>query len=279
MLKHLRSTDNGFAKVVKENVSFSKMKRFQNDFEKEDYKRFKKNEYFKGNKKLYLEDTDDETLIRETHAALKNLSGNFSDVRSSLYKSNSNDEYSNNCEVKENDQNYEISSNFQDVLYPPSVKLTNHDIQEKNNKRFEIDTLKNVNKLSMSAFKPVQDDKRIEYPTDYDSTNIYCKEESEVLSFENNHAYKPIDSPDSKQYTILQPAGIGSRAASVLKDIARDGILSVSAVSNSNASVSDTVSSTTTNDSLREKESYQNKGNNCFRVKEINLYFILFQSI
>lgn len=47
---------------------------------------------------------------------------------------------------------------------------------------------------------------------------------------------KPIGSPDSKQYTILQPAGVGSRAASVMQDIAaREGVVSVSAVSSSSS--------------------------------------------
>ncbi|XP_076761137.1 uncharacterized protein LOC143429396 isoform X3 [Xylocopa sonorina] len=41
-----------------------------------------------------------------------------------------------------------------------------------------------------------------------------------------------VTSPDSsKQYTILQPAGIGSRAASAMQDIAREGVVSVTAVS------------------------------------------------
>lgn len=46
-----------------------------------------------------------------------------------------------------------------------------------------------------------------------------------------------VGSPDanSKQYTILQPAGVGSRAASAIQDIAREGVVSVSAVSSSNA--------------------------------------------
>ncbi|KAK6626055.1 hypothetical protein RUM43_006359 [Polyplax serrata] len=43
----------------------------------------------------------------------------------------------------------------------------------------------------------------------------------------------PVGSPDSKQYTILQPAGAGSRAATVMEDIAREGVLSVAAVSSS----------------------------------------------
>lgn len=62
---------------------------------------------------------------------------------------------------------------------------------------------------------------------------------------------KPMDSPDSKQYIILQPAGIGSRAASVMKDIARGdiaGVVSVSAVSSTSSPGLDQV--TSTNDRL-----------------------------
>ncbi|KAJ8680066.1 hypothetical protein QAD02_015853, partial [Eretmocerus hayati] len=50
-----------------------------------------------------------------------------------------------------------------------------------------------------------------------------------------NQGMAPISSPDadSKQYTILQPAGLGSRAASAIQDIAREGVVSVTAVSSS----------------------------------------------
>ncbi|KAG5878990.1 hypothetical protein JTB14_026796 [Gonioctena quinquepunctata] len=42
-----------------------------------------------------------------------------------------------------------------------------------------------------------------------------------------------VKSPEgaNKQYTILQPAGVGSRAASTLQEVAREGVQSVSAVS------------------------------------------------
>lgn len=55
----------------------------------------------------------------------------------------------------------------------------------------------------------------------------------------------PIGSPDanSKQYTILQPAGLGSRAASAIQDIAREGVVSVAAVSSTNGSGSGTTAS------------------------------------
>lgn len=46
---------------------------------------------------------------------------------------------------------------------------------------------------------------------------------------------KSLDSSDSKQYTTLQPAGVDSKAASVMQDIAREGVLSVAAVSSTSS--------------------------------------------
>jgi hypothetical protein len=48
------------------------------------------------------------------------------------------------------------------------------------------------------------------------------------------------DASSSKQYTILQPAGAGSRAASAIQDVTREGVLSVAAVSSSSSSSSST---------------------------------------
>ncbi|XP_044734234.1 mucin-17 isoform X2 [Chrysoperla carnea] len=39
------------------------------------------------------------------------------------------------------------------------------------------------------------------------------------------------DATSSKQYTILQPAGVGSRAATAIQDVTREGVLSVNAIS------------------------------------------------
>lgn len=61
-----------------------------------------------------------------------------------------------------------------------------------------------------------------------------------------------VGSPDanaSKQYTILQPAGVGSRAASAIQDVAREGVASVAAVTSSNNGSSSSSSSSTTNTS------------------------------
>lgn len=53
------------------------------------------------------------------------------------------------------------------------------------------------------------------------------------------------ETPVSKQYTILQPAGAGSRAASAIQDVAREGVVSVPAVSSTSVAVSSTQNQTT----------------------------------
>ncbi|XP_023318687.1 uncharacterized protein LOC106656492 isoform X1 [Trichogramma pretiosum] len=70
-----------------------------------------------------------------------------------------------------------------------------------------------------------------------------------------------IGSPDanSKQYTILQPAGLGSRAASAIQDIARENVLSVTAITNNSGTgggvVSNTAGSTATGTSNKSPSS------------------------
>lgn len=61
------------------------------------------------------------------------------------------------------------------------------------------------------------------------------KEEKSEVDRQEVGGKTPVGSPDSKQYTILQPAGAGSRAATVMEDIVREGVLSVSAVSSSSS--------------------------------------------
>lgn len=77
---------------------------------------------------------------------------------------------------------------------------------------------------------------------------------------------KPIDSPDSKHYTILQPAGVGSKAASVMQDIAREGVVSVAAVSSTSSPGLGSVSSTT----VGEKPSYIDRMVPAFSPGSIN---------
>lgn len=55
------------------------------------------------------------------------------------------------------------------------------------------------------------------------------------LGLEEQPTPKSLESPDSKQYTVLQPAGVGSKAASVIQDIVREGVVSVAAVSSTSS--------------------------------------------
>lgn len=76
-----------------------------------------------------------------------------------------------------------------------------------------------------------------------------------------------VTSPDSsKQYTILQPAGVGSRAASAIQDIAREGVVSVAAVSScstaSNGSASNVNNANANGNGVGGKASGGNGANN-----------------
>lgn len=72
-----------------------------------------------------------------------------------------------------------------------------------------------------------------------------------------------ITSPDSsKQYTILQPAGIGSRAASAIQDIAREGVVSVTAVSSCSTTNGNTASGINSNSNGTCTNNIPNKSTN-----------------
>ncbi|GLG97520.1 Myelin transcription factor 1-like protein [Gryllus bimaculatus] len=66
--------------------------------------------------------------------------------------------------------------------------------------------------------------------------------DASVSSSSKGAVASSVGSPDavagsgSKQYTILQPAGAGSRAATAIQDVAREGVLSVTAVPASTSS-------------------------------------------
>ncbi|XP_037027279.1 uncharacterized protein LOC119068022 isoform X3 [Bradysia coprophila] len=123
----------------------------------------------------------------------------------------------------------------------------------------------------LSAFKPLGDNRKNcpNIPGTYALDNSYgnygsdgqvnlCesdtkneKRKSALKShIKEEETSKPVDSPDSKHYTILQPAGVGSKAASVIEDVAREGVVSVSAVSSTSSPDISAVSSTTVNDKL-----------------------------
>ena len=72
-----------------------------------------------------------------------------------------------------------------------------------------------------------------------------------------------ITSPDSsKQYTILQPAGIGSRAASAIQDIAREGVVSVTAVSSCSTTNGNTANGINSNSNGTCTNNIPNKSTN-----------------
>ncbi|KAG8322718.1 zinc ion binding [Homalodisca vitripennis] len=68
------------------------------------------------------------------------------------------------------------------------------------------------------------------------------------------------ENPASKQYTILQPAGAGSRAASAIQDVTREGVLGVPAVSSTTAVVSSSQIIASADSSSGSKDSSRSVG-------------------
>lgn len=296
------------------------------------------------NRRPNSDDQDDDTLIRETQAALKSLSGSWPDDRPSIYKSNESDEnptFQNLFEEKCNHRvkmsptvsvqsmhpytNYGTGENIAAVealrdgfpfreyngkfkptvqkLMPPSKYRVDaprsvyqtHDFNElvddssneqptpiemsngqlKEEPGYNQNGLRKMNDsvyaggmygthrmmpafAQNSAFRPPADSKRLP-PTasGYQQTSAsdpvtymnyapttdlamcsgdkekYLKEIGAIKG--DSISPKSIDSPDSKQYTTLQPAGVDSKAASVMQDVAREGVLSVAAVSSTSS--------------------------------------------
>lgn len=96
-----------------------------------------------------------------------------------------------------------------------------------------------------SAFKPPADSKRIltafppETAFEEDKSCVPGPMPLQPAKLEPDDMLPKTSVPSvaspgaSKQYTILQPAGVGSRAASAIQDVAREGVVSVAAVSSS----------------------------------------------
>jgi hypothetical protein len=120
------------------------------------------------------------------------------------------------------------------VGYPGSVGLQGHGPDSGGSHQHTVTSLDEkhtaaaVCLLQLKTNSKEEDDKRQEVVG------------SEVTSHSGTKAAAvSVASPDatsSKQYTILQPAGAGSRAASAIQDVTREGVLSVSAVSSSSSS-------------------------------------------
>lgn len=279
------------------------------------------------------DDQDDETLIRETQAALKSLSGSFPDSRGSLFKINDQDEspaFQNLFEVKNNarkmsptistanslsfvesnDYSYREHKNRNDLRnyqkhrrdeYAASSKsrldgikchsqYQSHDFNElmdESSGELSADMANGVHKddgsyvvksssgedkcknnelyvnypghrgaqfSQNSAFRPPMDNKRANiiglpmanpylhsesgygpYAPDMSGVMAGNDDKDVKMHIKDEELSKSADSPDSKHYTILQPAGVGSKAASVMQDIAREGVVSVAAVSSSSS--------------------------------------------
>ncbi|KAJ6636971.1 Myelin transcription factor 1-like protein [Pseudolycoriella hygida] len=291
------------------------------------------------------DEQDDETLIRETQAALKSLSGGWPDSRGSLYKINDQDEnptFQNLFDDKHNghkmsptistttgsdgiidvqykdgflykDFNAKCRSDIKSLQkfrrdkdepllqqrHKDSAKCNSqyqpHDFTELvddssgelmdiggvkddfNRRDIKGDMYVNYNSTmrptfsQVSAFKPLGDNRKncpLNIPSSYTLDNSYgsnygsdvnvCesdlknekKKNTIKCHIKEEEAAKPVDSPDSKHYTILQPAGVGSKAALVIEDVAREGVVSVSAVSSTSSPEINAVSSTTVNDKL-----------------------------
>ncbi|XP_061387971.1 serine-rich adhesin for platelets [Musca vetustissima] len=226
------------------------------------------------------EDEDDETLIRETQAALKSLSGSWPEVRYNPYRLNEHDEqppaFQNLFEEKQKYEakHYSIPSS-QDVTYNHFEFSRLH--RQKENDQARLNTQNQEQDISSngyddrkkgafsqaSAFKPPQDIKRngyaslSTYTSSYPSTDVtsssymgyHSHSTASILSNRPMERISPVEpvkvetemppkSADeaTKQYTILQPAGQGSRAASVMQDIHRDVPVSASMVTGSNES-------------------------------------------
>lgn len=237
------------------------------------------------------EEQDEETLIRETQAALKSLSGSWSEsnIISETIEPDESPTFPNLFEEKNRSRkmspatapplnsNYDLSS-YRDLYShnnngkPKSViqskkprpneeKFQSHDFNEL------VDDGTNVHQHNNKMSKSEKSDSvTYEMNSDYRMPSIPFSVQNSAfrpplfdgIKKSNSFASMPLSTyqytdpnggyyekpfakddemnvHDSKEYTTLQPAGIGSKAASVIQDIARDGVTSVSVVSNSTA--------------------------------------------
>ncbi|XP_046803154.1 probable serine/threonine-protein kinase tsuA isoform X2 [Lucilia cuprina] len=231
------------------------------------------------------EDQDDETLIRETQAALKSLSGSWPEARNNPYRLTEQDEnppqFQNLFEEKQKYENYSKYSTDETSAYSSLDLLRFHRQKENDQARLNTQEEKKSAFSQSSAFKPPMDIKRngvigynshvnsSHYPNSYataESTSGYLnypppslppppsstthntlshttasllasrspyedKSTLETLKTENDTTISHKTLEDDKHYTTLQPAGVGSRAASVMQDINRDTSVSLSVTS------------------------------------------------
>lgn len=254
------------------------------------------------------EDQDDETLIRETQAALKSLSGGWSNA--AQYKVTEPEPAFQNLfeESKPADgsgkgitkpeyttphQNSEYSSYYKESTLKPQPRVKEERRQQRIVSQYPTHDFTELVEDSMNDLDPAK--------PDHNSYSDYTQQHSHRTMFSESSAFRPLGkapihhsqhpptidptaygiyqetgapdlldhpdlpatadqesrhnelvhryikeeeerqrrkalgSPDSKHYTILQPAGIGSMAATVMEGAARDGVVSVSAVTSTSS--------------------------------------------
>ncbi|EDW26884.1 GL14768 [Drosophila persimilis] len=209
-------------------------------------------------------DQDDETLIRETQAALKSLSGSWPDARANLYRLQEQDEnpppFQNLFEEK---QKYEaIAPRTPTTTATVSLFPRFHRQKENDQARLNAGaTLEDRERAAESAAglayygyaaaaAASQQQQQQQQQLSLEPTPLPPRAAFDIASQLGEKPSKNSKEPlagalpgtgsgsgtgtghggsqvDAKQYTILQPAGVGSRAASVMQDIAREGVVGV----------------------------------------------------
>lgn len=185
-----------------------------------------------------------------------------------------NEKLSQHCGVNES----QISSsllhgNGYQMMNPTIVNDKNDELRDKNDifyNNFYKSDLKSMSHVPIgSAFKPLSESRKSipssvstqdgSYTVDpsylvYQSDELTTSSSVSSTAYQkerikgNIHDVNPCHSPDMKQYTVLQPARAGSKAAIVIQDIARENVLSVAAVTSSSSPGIGNVSSTTGQD-------------------------------
>lgn len=262
---------------------------------------------------------DDETLIRETQAALKNLSGNWNEKNSLQHFSIENSVFPNLFEEKNemktmspitttsaynanesmaNRDYYYLNGKPKSSGAQPSKKPRLNDGKYDFNELVVGNTVTATDKLILHSDKSEYENNSSEYRSvqsfsqnsafhppssssmfDTKKSNSFGSMSHSVYPYADSSGYSTYSSldmnassnsspereqrpfgktfskdddmstaTDYKEYTTLQPAGIGSKAASVIQDVTRDGSGGVASVvvmnSMTNASVQNTTTST-----------------------------------
>ncbi|XP_064210937.1 suppression of tumorigenicity 18 protein isoform X2 [Tribolium castaneum] len=218
------------------------------------------------------ESAADETLIRETEAALKNLSGSWPGPRGSSYQkkqdespafenlfdekksvklspSSSSNGSNDVCSLKdvitlrEPHEEEELKGRTRIKLEDEGKIKIKHETSQYEPPDFNelVDDSSNELEIDMSEAASEKNDNKKEKKVDCDDgkTGPLPAEATfvgyPVASEDKTKVVKDVEKSSedvNKQYTILQPAAAGSRAANALQEVAREGVPSVTAVAN-----------------------------------------------